>query len=357
MATISQDSFDRQMMMRAIRLAEQGLFTASPNPRVGCVITKNHEVLAEGWHEKAGEAHAEIVALAKLKNPEDAVGACVYVSLEPCSHTGKTGPCADALIKAGVTRVVCAMIDPAPNVSGKGFEKLKAAGIEVVSSLLEVEARELNPGFIKRMEKGLPFVRLKLAMSLDGKTALHNGESKWITGEAARRNVHLWRARSDAILTGSATIMTDNPAMTARLENGVPVRQPLCCVIDSKNRISRDARIFQTKTVTVGLDNTSDWIVKADEKGKVDLLSLLQLLAKKEINEVWVEAGASLAGALIEKKLVDELFIYMAPVILGDKARSLLEISKIERMSDRYQLELLESRQFGQDLRLRYGFK
>lgn len=356
MSDFSQDSFDRQMMTRAIRLAQQGMFTASPNPRVGCVITKNNEVIAEGWHERAGEPHAEIKALQNLEDISQTQGACVYVSLEPCCHVGKTGPCVDALIDAKVSRVVCAMTDPAPHVSGEGIAKLRAKGIEVVSPLLEVQARNLNPGFIKRMEKGLPWVRLKLAMSLDGKTALHNGQSKWITGESARKDVHYWRARSDVILTGSGTIASDNPAMTARLDEKA-LNQPLCVVIDSENKVSRDAKVFQTNAVTVGTTDKSDWVLPVNDQAKVDLQALLVKLAEKEVNELWVEAGPTLAGLLLEQHLVDELFIYMAPIIMGDKARALFEMHQLESMDEKFKLELLEVRHFGQDLRLRYGFE
>jgi diaminohydroxyphosphoribosylaminopyrimidine deaminase/5-amino-6-(5-phosphoribosylamino)uracil reductase len=350
---LDQDGIDREMMMRAIRLAEKGLFTASPNPRVGCVIIKENEVIGEGWHEQAGEPHAEIKALNSLSSADMAKGATVYVSLEPCSHTGKTGPCAKALIEAGVSRVVCAMQDPAPHVSGSGIAGLKQAGIEVETGLLEEQARALNPGFIKRMETSLPYVRVKMAMSLDGKTALANGESKWITGEPARNDVHRWRARSDTILTGSGTVLVDDPLMTVRLMGDKKVKQPLRCVIDSQAKLKRNEKIFgdEANTKTIGTDAGADWQLAADEGGKVSLEAVLKKLAEEEINEVWVEAGSVLAGAFVKQNLFDELVIYMAPVILGDKARSLFELPALKNMKERKQLKLIDKRSFGEDQR------
>lgn len=358
-SNIEKERIDRQMMARAIRLARRALYTTSPNPRVGCVICNDKGIIAEGWHEKAGEAHAEIHAMEQLK-PEQIKGATVYVSLEPCSHQGRTGACAKALIEAQVARVVCAMSDPSPQVSGSGIAMLEDAGIDVQVGLLEHEARALNPGFIKRMEQGLPYVRVKLAMSLDGRTALGNGESKWITGESARRDVHHWRARSDVILTGSETVLRDDPLMTARLpEAGITIKQALRCVIDSNNRVPRTARIFSGDgdTIIIGSGAQADWQVAADTQGKVGLERLLEKLAQQEINEVWVEAGATLAGAFIEKKLFDELIVYMAPVILGDQAKPLLKMKGLHSMQEIHQLSLLDSRHFDGDQRFIFSNK
>lgn len=354
---IVQEGIDRQMMARAIRLAKKGLYTSSPNPRVGCVICKHNQVIAEGWHQKAGEAHAEIHAMEQLSLAQGAQqikGATVYVSLEPCSHQGKTGACAKALVDAQVARVVCSMTDPAPQVSGSGIAMLKQAGINVQVGLLENEARALNPGFIKRMEQGLPYVRVKLAMSLDGRTALSNGESKWITGEAARLDVHHWRARSDLVLTGSETVLQDNPLMTARLPKAATtIKQALRCVIDNDNRVPKTANIFSgdSDTKVIGSSEQADWQVSADKQGKVDLERVLEKFAQEEINEVWVEAGASLAGAFIERKLFDELIIYMAPVIMGDQAKPLLKLKDLHSMQETHQLSLLDTRCFNRDQR------
>ena len=288
-------------------------------------------------------------------------GTTVYVSLEPCSHTGKTGPCADALIASKVERVVCAMSDPAPHVNGGGIKKLMDAGIEVEVGLLEEEAKQLNPGFIKRMQQGLPFVRVKLAMSLDGRTALENGESQWITSEAARKDVHHWRALSDAVITGSETVLRDNPKMTARLKEGVAVKQALRCVVDSMHRVSKvkdkTLNIFsnEAETVCVGIDEQSDWIVEQNKFGKVELKALLEKLAQEEINEVWVEAGSKLAGAFVENNLFDELIVYMAPKLLGDSAKPLLSMDTIESMEHVSELNLLSSRKFGDDWRFIYS--
>ncbi len=351
---ISQNSFDRQMMSKAIQLAQKGLYTCSPNPRVGCVICKDGKVLAEGWHQKAGEAHAEVNALKQL-TVEQSRGATVYVSLEPCAHTGKTGPCTQALIDAQVARVVCAMQDSAPHVAGKGFAVLQAAGIKTECGLLESEARALNPGFFKRMESKRPYVRVKLASSVDGRTALCNGESQWITGEAARRDVHLWRARSDAIVTGSGTVLADNPYLNARIE-GLEIKQPLRVVVDSTSKLNRNLNFFKGEGVVVaGVSTQADWVLPANAQEKVHLEKLLDKLADEQINEVWVEAGATLAGAFLEAGLIDELLVYMAPVLLGDKARPLLVLNEITRMQHKKSLRLLEQRMLGDDIRFRYA--
>lgn len=355
-AQIIDEAFDRDMLARAIRLAQKGLYTTGSNPRVGCVLVKEKKIIAEGWHKKMGRAHAEVNALNNLLDITLAKGATAYVSLEPCCHTGKTGPCTEALINAGIKRVVCAMQDPAPQVSGKGFLALKNAGIDVSSGLLQQEAENINPGFIKRMKTGFPFVRVKLAMSIDGKTALANGESKWITSEAARADVHRYRARSDAIVTGIETVLADDPLMTARIENE-DVVQPLRVVVDSFFRIKKTARIFSDdgncKIATC--INKGDFHINADAGQKVDLKNLLLKLGEEQINEVWVEAGATLTGAFIEQNLFDELIIYMAPVMLGDKAKSLVKLPQLNDMKNRKQFRMIDSRKVGDDMRLTFS--
>lgn len=347
------DIFDRECLARAIQLAKNGLYTTGSNPRVGCVVVKDKKIIAEGWHKKAGEAHAEVNALNLLADIKLAQGATAYVSLEPCCHTGKTGPCTEALIKAGIKRVVCAMQDPAPQVSGKGLLALKNAGIEVTCGLLQAEAENINPGFIKRMKTGLPMVRVKLAMSIDGKIALANGESKWITGEAARADVHRYRACADAIVTGIETVMADDPLMTARIE-GEEIAQPLRVVVDSFFRIKKSARIFSNDGLCkiATCINKGDFHINADSAQRVDLKELLLKLGEQQVNEVWVEAGPTLAGAFIEQELVDELIIYMAPVLLGDKAKSLVKLAELKDMKNRKQFCLKESRKVGDDTRM-----
>ncbi|VAW93242.1 Diaminohydroxyphosphoribosylaminopyrimidine deaminase / 5-amino-6-(5-phosphoribosylamino)uracil reductase [hydrothermal vent metagenome] len=364
-------AYDHEFMSRAIRLAKKGLNTAQPNPRVGCVITKNNMIVGEGWHKKAGEAHAEINAL--LQAGSEAKGATVYVTLEPCCHTGKTPPCTDSLIKAGVARVVAAMQDPHDKVAGQGFEKLKQAGIEVQTGLLEEQARLLNPGFIKRMQQGLPFVRVKMAMSVDGRTAMASGESKWITGEAARHDVHQWRARSSAMLTGIGTILHDDPSLTMRLGNPVLEHagmhtdnlQPLRVILDSELKLSATAKVIQQRGDVLVFSNSTDELkitslekvgvkvmyIEKDTNG-LDLQAILKYLASLQINEVMVEAGANLAGSFVTADLVDELIIYMAPVLMGNNARGLFNLPLIRQMSDKIQLNIKEIRQFGEDIRI-----
>lgn len=352
-AQFESETFDRECLARALRLAKQGLYTTGVNPRVGCVIVKDKKIIAEDWHKKAGEAHAEVNALNQLADIKLAEGATAYVSLEPCCHTGKTGPCTEALIKAGIKRVVCAMSDPAPHVAGKGIQVLKDAGIEVSCGLLQKEAEAINAGFIKRMQTGLPLVRVKLAMSVDGKTALKNGESQWITGEAARADVHRYRARSDAIITGIGTVLADDPTMNARIE-GEEIVQPLRIVVDSFFRIKKTAKVFSDDGLckVATCINKGDLHIKADESQQVDLKDLLLKLGEQQVNEVWVEAGAKLAGAFIEKNLVDELIIYMAPILLGDKAKPLLNLSELSDMKNRKQLNMMDSRKIGNDTRM-----
>jgi diaminohydroxyphosphoribosylaminopyrimidine deaminase/5-amino-6-(5-phosphoribosylamino)uracil reductase len=357
-----------EYMQHAIRLARKGLYTTDPNPNVGCVIVKDNEIVGEGWHQLAGKAHAEINALAQAGSK--AKDAIVYVTLEPCSHTGKTPPCADELIKAGVKKVFAAMQDPNPQVAGSGLKKLQDAGIEIEYGLLEPQARELNPGFIKRMESGRPFVRVKLAMSLDGRTAMASGESQWISGEASREDVQRKRAESSAILTGIGTVLADDPSMNVRLTAQQlkvdAVRQPKRIVLDSQFCMPGKAKIFSVEGecivyTTVNMDNKKSYpfiIEKCgaqDEKikdGKIDLQLLMEDLAKKEINLLHVEAGSVLCGALLKNDLVDEIIIYMAPHIMGDEAKGLFHLPGLEQMKDRVSLHIKDVRSIGNDIRI-----
>lgn len=352
---------DHAHMAEALRLAEQGLYTTDPNPRVGCVIVKDGKVVGRDFHRKAGEAHAEVLALRDAG--AQARGATVYTTLEPCVHFGRTGPCADALIAAGVARVIAAMQDPNPLVAGKGFAKLQAAGIETASGLLEEQARVLNPGFISRMTRGRPWVRSKFAVSLDGRTALASGESKWISGEAAREDAQRWRARSSAILTGIGTLLADDPLLTVRLPGDW--RQPRRVVVDGSLRTPPAARILkqpgETHIATVIADSAHQApLVKAGARilvlpakdDHVDLAALLRQLAEMECNEVLVEAGAGLNGALLQAGLVDEFLIYMAPQLLGDSARGMFHLPAIKNMRERIELTLTDVRMVGNDLRI-----
>lgn len=363
---------DRQYMARAIQLARQGLYTTSPNPRVGCVLVKNGQVVGEGFHLRAGEGHAEVNALAVAA--EQAQGATAYVTLEPCSHYGRTPPCAEALTNAGVSRVVAAMVDPNPQVAGRGMAMLAAAGIETASGLLETEARALNPGFIKRMEQGLPYLTLKAASSLDGRTAMQSGESQWITGPQARCQVQRLRARSCAVVTGVESILHDDSALTVReaelaLDNAVEIvkRQPLRVVLDSQLRTPLTAKILTQpgRTLIVYCDAPAsrvDALAQAGVElvqlpalaGRVDLPALLRYLAdQQQCNEVLVETGATLAGAFIEQQLLDRLELFMAMKLLGSDARPLFDLP-LTRMAQQVPMTLLESRQVGQDLWLSF---
>jgi len=352
---------DARWMAHAVRLARRGLYTTDPNPRVGCVIAQNDELLGEGWHERAGLPHAEINALNAAG--ERARGSTAYVTLEPCCHHGRTPPCTEALIRAGVGRVVAAMRDPNPRVAGEGFEALKAAGIDVEVGLLETEARELNPGFVSRFSKARPFVRVKLAASMDGRTALATGESKWITGEAARRDVQRWRARSSAILTGIGTVLADDPSLTVReFDIG---RQPLRVVVDTRLRIPVQARMLRLPGMTLVATVTEDpdrsqallqvgaevVVMPADEAG-VRLGFLMHTLASREINEVLVEAGATLCGALLDAGLVDELILYQAPHLMGAAERGMFTTLPLGAMSERNLLRVTDVRAVGEDLRI-----
>ncbi len=351
---------DARHMARALELARRGLYTTDPNPRVGCVIVQNGKVVGEGLHERAGQPHAEVNALRAAG--VGARGAMVYLTLEPCCHHGKTPPCTDALIGAGVTRVIAAMPDPNPRVAGQGFVALKRAGIEFASGLMQMDAEALNPGFIQRMQTGRPFVRVKLAASLDGRTALANGESKWITGEPARADVQHWRARSSAILTGIGTVLADDPSLNVRaFDIG---RQPLRVVLDSQLQLSSKAKMLSLPGVTLVVTATDNSARAAalrqagaevqvlGKDGRVDLVALMQLLATREVNEVLVEAGATLAGALLEAGLVDELVLYQAPCLLGDAGRGLFRLANLTQMATRPMLEIKDMRAIGQDWRI-----
>lgn len=359
----SFSAIDHQHMAHALRLAEQGLCTTQPNPRVGCVIADGEQVLSSGWHQRAGGPHAEVHALRAAG--ERSRGATAYVTLEPCAHHGRTPPCADALIAAGVSRVVIAADDPFPQVDGRGIGKLRAAGVVVESGLMCEAARELNVGFFSRIERGRPWVRLKMAMSLDGRTALANGKSVWITGEAARADVQRWRARSSAILTGSGTVLIDDPRLTVRLPAAEDFVPPLRVVLDRHLRVPAHAHVLDGSAPTLVLHDAAlaaplspaagviYEAVALDEQGRFDLPAVLRLLASHDINEVHVEAGATLGGALFAQGLVDEMLLYIAPVFLGDGARPLLQLPLLEEMSQRWQMTVVEQRVIGEDWRLR----
>jgi len=372
MTGLDLECCDPLYMAHAIRLAERGRYTTDPNPCVGCVLVRDGRVVGEGWHHRAGEPHAESLALRQAG--EEARGATVYVTLEPCSHQGRTPPCADALIGAGVARVVCAMIDPNPRVSGRGIERLRQAGIVVELGCLEAEARALNPGFVKRHEQGRPYVRCKLGASLDGRTALATGESQWITSEAARRDVQRWRARSSAIVTGVGTVLGDDPRLNVRLtaaelpgmDPEAPVRQPWRVVVDSYWRTPPGARLLGLPGRTLiagigpinetatGLEAAGAELIRLPEhNGRVDLVALMTELARREVNEVLLEAGATLAGAAVRAGLIDEILLYQAPCLLGQAARGLFDLPGINTLADRIDLEILEVRHIGVDLRIR----
>ena len=369
MTTPEFSAFDHALMTRALRLAERGAYTTKPNPMVGCVIAHGDEVIAEGWHAVAGGPHAEIVALQAAG--ERACGATVYVTLEPCAHTGRTGPCADALIAAGVGRVVAAMRDPFPQVDGAGFDALRAAGIVVEHGLMAAAARRLTHGFLSRIERKRPWVRVKLATSLDGRTALASGDSKWISGEASRRDVMHWRARAGALLTGAGTVLADDPQLTVRFDdsasgdNGsgetIAFVPPLRVVLDPGLATVGRGRVRDGAAPTLylhsataksprGFDAAHAVVPMRD--GLLDLTAVLQLLAARGINEVQVEAGATLAGALLRADLVDEVLLYVAPVLLGADARPLFDGLHIDEMSQRLRLQTVETRRLGDDLRL-----
>ena len=347
-------------MARALELAHQGLFTTSPNPRVGCVVVRDGKIVGEGWHEKAGAPHAEINALAAAG--AQAAGATVYVSLEPCAHHGRTPPCIDALIAAKAARVVAAMQDPDPRVAGKGLAALQSAGVAAAAGVLENEARELNIGFVSRMTRGRPWVRVKLAASLDGKTALMNGRSQWITGATARRDGHAWRARACAVLTGIGTVRDDDPQLTVR-EVATP-RQPLRVIVDSRLQTPPGARVLAGGGVLVAAavrdaarirmlrDKGAEIVVLPNAAGKVELRDLMRELGRRGINEVHVEAGFKLNGSLLGEGLVDELVIYLAPHLIGDAARGMFHLPELEDLNGRHELKIHDLRMVGNDIRV-----
>jgi len=359
---MSEAAPDVLYMRRALELAIHGLNTTDPNPRVGSVIVRDDRIVGEGWHQRAGEAHAEVNALRAAG--AQAQGATVYVTLEPCSHTGRTPPCVQALIAARVRRVVYAIGDPNPLVNGAGASALRAAGIETLSGVLEDEAHALNPGFFKRQLTGLPWVRVKLGASLDGRTALANGESRWITGEQARQDVQRYRARSSVILSGSGTVIADDPSLNVRIE-GV-TRQPMRVVLDSSLRVPPQSRVFdgegQALVFTASADEARrteltrrgvqvETVARA-QSGGLQLESVLRRLAQLQANEVWVEAGGHLAGALLRGGLADELIVYVAPSLLGPQARALVQLPEISQLEARLQLQFTEVTTIGADLRL-----
>lgn len=361
MTRVAFSELDHLHMAHALRLAERGLFTTQPNPRVGCVIARDAQVLGCGFHQRAGEPHAEVYALRAAG--DGARGATVYVTLEPCAHYGRTPPCAEALIAAGVARVVVASKDPFAPVAGRGLAMLRAAGIAVETGLLELAARELNLGFLSRIERGRPWLRVKLAMSLDGRTALANGQSQWITGEAARADGQRWRARSSAILTGIGTVLADNPRLTVRLPGDAACMPPLRVVVDSRLRTPADSHVLAAgaPTLLVHAANAQvpahlahvERLALARGDDGLDLHALLAELARRDVNELHVEAGPCLAGSLFAQGLADELLLYIAPVLLGDQARPLLALPALGDMAERWQLQVLEQRSVGVDWRLR----
>ena len=341
--------FDHAMMRRALELAAKGLYTTTPNPRVGCVVAKNEEIVGEGWHEKAGGPHAEVLALQNA--PE---GVTLYVTLEPCSHYGRTPPCVDLIRKKKVKRVVAAMLDPNPHADAGG-EELAASGIAFEHGLMEAEARELNVGFVSRVTRGRPWVRMKIAATLDGRTALEDGRSQWITGEEARRDGHRWRARACAVLTGAGTIATDNPQLTVR-EVQTP-RQPLRVVVDSRLETPPQARILQGEKVLVfaareGTLPNAEVVSLRNENNKVDLPKMLAELAKRGVNELHVEAGSRLNASLLREGCVDELLVYLNPSILGDTAQGMFDLPGFDSLEKRPKLKLLSAERVGDDLRL-----
>jgi diaminohydroxyphosphoribosylaminopyrimidine deaminase/5-amino-6-(5-phosphoribosylamino)uracil reductase len=351
-------------MRRALELAARGLYSTDPNPRVGCVLVRAGQIVGEGWHERAGEPHAEVHALRAAGAA--AQGATAYVTLEPCAHVGRTPPCAAALISAGVARVVYAIADPNPLVDGAGAAALSHAGIEVASGLLGEEARALNPGFFKRLQTGLPWVRVKLGASLDGRTALANGASRWITSSEAREDVQRYRARSSAILSASGTVLADDPALTVRL--ALASRQPLRVVLDSELRVPESARVYggagqalvfaadlalPRRTALERLGVRVECAARAADGG-LELEPILRRLAQLELNEIWVEAGARLAGALLQGRWVDELILYLSPSLLGPQARPLVALPAIDRLEQRLSGQYTDCTRIGEDLRLTF---
>ena len=349
-------------MARALELARHGLYTTEPNPRVGCVIAHGERIVGEGWHRLAGQPHAEIHALAAAG--ADARGATVYVTLEPCRHTGRTGPCTRALLEAGVARVVAAMRDPDPRVSGRGVAELAAAGITVETGLLETRARALNRGFVSRLEQGRPWIRCKLAATLDGRTATADGESQWITGAEARADVHRLRAQAGAVLTGIGTVLADDPRLDARVAGTEQVVQPVRVVADSRLRTPPKARIFSApgpiliatarnaSALLPAVNDGTEVISLPGPDGRVSLVGLVTELARRGVNEVHTECGPTMAGTLLEAALVDEIVVYVAPTLLGDSARGMFTLPGVMAMRDRVPVEITAVARLGGDLRI-----
>ena len=355
-------------MMVALELAGRGLNTADPNPRVGCVLVRDGQLVGSGWHRRTGEDHAEILALKEAGTA--AKGATCYVSLEPCAHTGRTGPCADALVAAGISRVLFAVTDPNTSVRGAGALRLREAGIEVQTGLLEAEARELNPGYFSRWERGRPWVRAKLAASLDGRTALPNRVSQWITSPEARHDGHVWRARSSAVLTGIGTLLADDPRLDARRGDLGEICPPARVIVDSKLQTPPGARLFtrpgdihllhcapddealRRRAADLSKAGAEVRRLAAGSNGRVSLPAVMELLSEMEMNEIHVEAGAILCGALLEEKLIDEVVLYTAPVLLGDGGAGLFRLAPFEDMSQRPAFRVLEAGRVGPDVRL-----
>lgn len=359
---------DRRWMAEALELAGRGLNTTDPNPRVGCVLVRDGKRVGSGWHRRAGEDHAEIIALKEAGAA--AKGATCYVTLEPCAHTGRTGPCADVLVAAGVTRVVFAVQDPNTRVRGEGARRLRSVGVEVRGGVLEAEARELNPGFLSRWERGRPWVRVKLAASLDGRTALAGGASQWISSPEARRDGHGWRARSSAILTGIGTLLADNPRLDVRRDDLGEIKPPARIVLDSGLRTPAEARLFvrpgavhvmhcapdedsvQSRAAALSEAGANIHRLPPGGDGRVSLPAAMGLLAEMEFNEIHVEAGAVLCGALLAEKLIDEVVLYTAPVLLGDGSAGLFQITPLADMKQRPSFRVLKAGRVGPDVRL-----
>ncbi|WP_045455297.1 bifunctional diaminohydroxyphosphoribosylaminopyrimidine deaminase/5-amino-6-(5-phosphoribosylamino)uracil reductase RibD [Vibrio campbellii] len=354
-------SQDFEMMSRALMLAKRGIYTTAPNPNVGCVIVRDGEIVGEGHHHRAGEPHAEVHAMRMAGDKTQ--GATAYVTLEPCSHYGRTPPCAEGLIKAKVARVVCAMEDPNPKVAGRGFQMLRDAGVEVQVGLLESEAIELNKGFIKFMQTGMPYIQLKMAASLDGQSALSNGQSQWITSPKARQDVQCYRALSGGILSTSKTVIDDNASLNVRWED-LPksvqtqypqedVRQPPRVIFDRQSQLSDDLKLFNTDGERIILSQGGDMAPELDENGQIDLAATLRNVASGyHINHLWVEAGATLASSLIKANLVDELIVYLAPKLMGSDGRGLIGALGLTEMAQVIDLTITDVRMVGVDIRI-----
>lgn len=352
---------DYAMMLRAIKLAQGGIYTTAPNPNVGCVITRDDEIVGEGFHFRAGEPHAEVHALRMAAGKAE--GATAYVTLEPCSHYGRTPPCAEGLIKAKVSKVICAMQDPNPQVSGRGIQMLRDAGIEVQVGLLEADARALNPAFIKKMETGRPFMQLKMAASLDGQTALANGQSQWITSSQARRDVQGFRAKAGAILSTSQTVIDDNASLNVRwdeLADSIQVtydkqqlRQPIRVILDRHNKLFPELKLFNAEGELLRVSPQGEIPLQFADDGRIDLSVTLEYLATQHnINHIWVEAGATLASSLIQQRLVDELVLYLAPKLMGSDGRGLIGALGLQAMHQVIELDIKELKQVGPDIRI-----